>query len=72
MAPQRYEIAICGMGRAGQIHLGNCMKNFKINVKYIVELDVEKAEKLKKEYMLTDTIIVHADMFDTVLCEFII
>jgi len=63
---KRFNIAICGMGRAGSIHLGNCYGNPRTNIKYIVELDTEKAEEKKQEFGLTDTVVLHTDDFEKV------
>ena len=60
-------IAICGVGRAGTIHLFNALHNHLIKVKYLVDLDVKKVMEMKKEYFLEEIIIVHADEFDKVL-----
>ena len=64
---KRVVIAICGVGRAGTIHLFNALHNHLIKVKYLVDLDVKKVMKMKKEYFLEEIIIVHADEFDKVL-----
>ena len=60
-------IAICGVGRAGTIHLFNALHDHLIKVKYLVDLDVKKVMEMKKEYFLEEIIIVHADEFDKVL-----
>ena len=62
----RVSIAICGLGRAGSIHTGNCVRNPRVHLKYFVEIDIERAEQVKKQYGLTDTIVVHADDFKKV------
>lgn len=69
MAPPKYDVAICGMGNAGQIHLGNCVQNVQINVKYIIELDMEMAEKVKEDNLLMETEVVHASQLDKVLAD---
>jgi len=64
---RRFSVAIVGMGRAGEIHIGNCRNNMRINIKYIVDIDTSKAHTLKQRYMLDDTTVVHADDFDSVV-----
>ena len=64
---KRVVIAICGVGRAGTIHLFNALHNHLIKVKYLVDLDVKKVMEMKKEYFLEEIIVLHADEFDKVL-----
>lgn len=64
---KRYGIAICGLGRAGSIHTGNCVRHPKVDIKYFVELDLSRAEQVKKEYGLVGTKVVHSNDFNTVL-----
>ena len=59
-------IAICGLGRAGNIHTGNCVQNPRVHIKYFVEVDVARAEEVKQKFGLKDTIVVHADDFQKV------
>jgi len=59
-------IAICGLGRAGSIHTGNCVRNPRVHIKYFVEIDTARAEEVKKQFGLKDTIVVHADDFKKV------
>jgi len=63
---ERVSIAICGLGRAGSIHTGNCMRNPRVHIKYFVEIDTERAEGIKRQFRLKDTIVVHADDFKIV------
>ena len=62
----RVSIAICGLGRAGSIHTGNCVRNPRVHIKYFVEIDTARAEEVKKNFNLTDTIVVHANDFHKV------
>merc|ERR1712183_820768 len=66
-AKRKFCVAIVGIGRAGGIHIGNCQRNIRIKIKYIVDIDTEKASKVKDEYILDDTRVIHADRFDDVL-----
>jgi len=63
---ERVSIAICGLGRAGTIHTGNCVRNPRVHIKYFVEIDTARAEEVKKNFNLTDTVVVHADDFQKV------
>lgn len=69
MTSKRLNIAICGMGRAGHIHLGNCLQNYKIHLKYIVELDTKKADEIKEQFHLNETVVVHADDFQKIVLD---
>ncbi|XP_002164666.1 myo-inositol 2-dehydrogenase [Hydra vulgaris] len=64
---KKYGLAICGVGRAGTIHTGNCYRNPKVQIKYFVEIDIAKAEQLKNSFGLDDTKVVSVDEIDTVL-----
>eukprot|EP00794_Sanderia_malayensis_P015318 gene15318-16895_t len=60
-------IAILGVGRAGTIHFENCVKNKRVNLRYLVDIDVEKASKLVTDYRLKDTQAVGANNLQKVL-----
>eukprot|EP00794_Sanderia_malayensis_P015319 gene15319-16896_t len=47
-------IAIFGLGRAGSIHTKNCAKNKRIDLRYLVDLDVDNAKKFIADYKLKD------------------
>ena len=55
MAPK--VVALFGLGRAGMIHSRNIMINPNLRLKYIVEILVEKAQKLVKDYDLNTTVL---------------
>ena len=64
---KKYGLAICGVGRAGTIHTGNCYRNPRVEIKYFVEIDTAKAEQLKSSFGLEDTKVVNVDEIDIVL-----
>lgn len=63
-------VALCGFGRAGQIHFGNLRSNYRCNLKYIVDLKepaVQKriADTLDK-YNVTSITLVGVEDFEEV------
>ncbi len=56
-APQkrRIGVAVLGLGRAGTIHAKNCIVNPRVDLRYIVDLDVEKARCFATENKLLNT-----------------
>ena len=54
----RVGIALFGIGRAGSIHIKNLAANPRVNVRWIVEEDVEKAKPHVAEYYLENTKII--------------
>jgi len=64
---KKFNVAICGSGRAGQIHIGNCQQNPSVNIKYLVELDVKKATEVLSDLGIDGVTVVHYDQFQTVL-----
>ncbi len=48
-------MALCGLGRAGTIHLNNILANRRINLKYIVEGDESKWQPTIDKLNLTET-----------------
>lgn len=64
---KRLVAAICGIGRAGSIHLSNCIQNCMVKLKYLVDLDVEKIQNIKVEFYLEDVIVLQVDQFYKVL-----
>lgn len=60
-------IAVFGLGRAGQIHSRNCMNNVRIDLRYVVEIDIEKARKFVLDNRLKETKIISPKEVDTVL-----
>lgn len=63
-------IALCGFGRAGQIHFGNLRRNYRCQLKYIVDLKepavVERIREVVEEYHVTSVSIVGAEDFEEV------
>lgn len=57
----RVNLALFGLGRMGMIHLDNLTRNRSVNLKYIIDLDVEKGETLKAELNLINTTILHPE-----------
>lgn len=47
---EKLDIALVGAGRAGYFHIHSLLKFSSFNLKYIVDLDLEKAKKLQKIY----------------------
>lgn len=54
-------VALFGLGRMGVIHLENIQRNPQVNFAYIVDYDTEKGERLKSEYRLDGTKVIHPD-----------
>ncbi|XP_070561825.1 uncharacterized oxidoreductase YrbE-like [Ptychodera flava] len=50
--------AIFGLGRAGTIHFKNVVANHRAAVRWIIEEDVETANRTVKQYFLDDTRVV--------------
>ncbi|XP_033097913.1 uncharacterized oxidoreductase YrbE-like [Anneissia japonica] len=66
--PRKICVAICGLGRAGLIHIGNAVRNPRVYVKWIVEEDLEKADKIRNECFLDDSVqIVKANGVNKVI-----
>jgi len=57
-------IILCGLGRMGQIHLDNIQHNFDAQISYLVEANINHAEKIKTDYHLESTIVLHFDDFE--------
>nr|CAB3220832.1 trans-1,2-dihydrobenzene-1,2-diol dehydrogenase [Phallusia mammillata] len=55
---KQYGIVLCGLGRMGKIHLKNIMGNRKLRLEYIIETDLEKANKTVTENGLNNTKVV--------------
>ncbi|KAK3855208.1 hypothetical protein Pcinc_038376 [Petrolisthes cinctipes] len=51
-------VALFALGRAGSIHLTNVMKNSRLNIKYLVESDRGKLERVQKEWRLPDSVLL--------------
>jgi len=44
--PKRIGIAMIGLGRAGNIHFSNCLANRRVDLRYLVDYDVNKCQAL--------------------------
>ena len=51
-------VALFGLGRAGMIHFGNILSNYRIKLLYLIDLDVEKARNIVNKYGLEDSVKV--------------
>ena len=52
-AQRRTVLALCGLGRAGQIHFKGIRLNHRCKLKYLVEDEVDKAERFLTTYNVT-------------------
>ena len=60
-------LALFGLGRAGKIHFQSLVRNVRIDLKYIVELDECLAQIMVNDYRLKDTQTLHPDNINVVL-----
>ena len=67
MPAGRVGIALVGLGRAGSIHFKNCIANRRIDLRYLVDYDVNKCQKLIDISFLTDTKALSPDQLMTAL-----
>ena len=58
--------ALFGIGRAGHIHANNLIRNPQARLKYIVDIDEDKAKEFVKSNYL-DTKVVTPSAMETVL-----
>uniref|UniRef100_A0A2P2I8T8 Inositol 2-dehydrogenase-like n=1 Tax=Hirondellea gigas TaxID=1518452 RepID=A0A2P2I8T8_9CRUS len=58
---QRVGVAICGLGRAGSIHLSNIMRTPRFELLYLADTNKERTEQLVQLYCLTGTVTVITD-----------
>jgi len=56
-------LILCGLGRMGMIHIENIMASYNVHLSYIIEANLEHAEKVKKSYCLDSTKILHFQDF---------
>lgn len=56
-------LILCGLGRMGMIHIENILVSFNVNLSYIIEANLEHAEKVKKDFCLESTKILHFNDF---------
>ena len=60
-------IALFGLGRAGSIHFQNVLANYRVNLRYVVEKDTEKAQALLDKYGLASRVeVVSSDNAENV------
>ncbi|XP_039250992.2 putative oxidoreductase YrbE [Styela clava] len=57
-AGNRVSLALFGLGRMGLIHFENLQKNPNVRLKYLVDLDQEKANNLKDFHHLDETKVI--------------
>lgn len=62
----RVKLALFGLGRMGTIHIENMVKNHRVHISYLVDVDLKKACALKNEYFLDHTKIVSDEDSSTV------
>ncbi|CAD5111326.1 DgyrCDS641 [Dimorphilus gyrociliatus] len=48
-------VAIFGLGRAGSIHIMNCIKNFRIQVVWLIDVDLDHCKEIINKYCLDGT-----------------
>ena len=63
----RVVLALCGLGRAGQIHFKGIRLNHRCKLKYIVEDEVDKAERFLTTYNVTGVKVLQGKDFQIVL-----
>ena len=63
----RMVLALCGLGRAGQIHFKGIRLSHRCKLKYIVEDEVDKAERFLTTYNVTSVKVLQGKDFNTVL-----
>ena len=68
---KRTGIALFGLGRAGQIHAPNLSRNPRVDFRWLVEDDIEKAKRYVKENCL-DTQVVTSEAVESVLQDSLI
>ena len=52
---KRIGIALIGIGRAGTIHFKNCLANRRVDIRYLVDYDIEKCHQFIEENFLDET-----------------
>ena len=65
----RTVLALCGLGRAGQIHFKGIRLNHRCKLKYIVEDEVDKAERALATYNMTGVKVLPGKDFHFVLAD---
>ena len=65
----RVVLALCGLGRAGQIRFKGIRNSHRCRLKYIVEDEVEKARRIVATYNMTDVKVVAGNDLHVVLAD---
>ena len=55
-AEQNVGLALLGVGRIGQVHIGNLISNQRVDLKWIVEQNSDLAQEVTSQYGLTDKV----------------
>ena len=53
--PEKVGMVLIGLGRAGSIHFYNCLGNRRIDLRYLVDYDVDKCKRLIDSSFLDNT-----------------
>ena len=71
--PPRIGIAMIGLGRAGNIHFNNCLANRRVDIRYLVDYDVNKCQALIDVNFLDGTKALSPDQLKIALgkCYFL-
>lgn len=64
---RRIGVALFGLGRAGSIHAPNLCNNRRVDFRWIVENDVEKAEKFVRENCLVTGVVTSKDVEEVLI-----
>ena len=54
-------VALFGLGRAGSIHIGNLRKNYRCQLLYVVEKEVNRAIETVEHYYMKDTRVLEPE-----------
>lgn len=66
-----YGLALCGLGRMGEIHLENILVNRKVCLKYLVETGpgLTKAHEIVKSKCLSQAKVIDVEKYDEVIAD---
>ena len=64
---EKVGIALIGLGRAGSIHFHNCLGNRRIDLRYLVDYDVDKCKRFIDSSFLESTKVLAPDQLMTAL-----
>ena len=62
-------LALCGFGRAGQFHFKGIRLNNRCRLKYVVEVEVEKAEKIILSSNISNVVVINGKDFHVALAD---